>query len=138
MFSQRKKFCVSNLAPSYLLTLTLLSLALLVPAIPAMAQYSGFRDAVVAHFTPQDTALAQAALNEALNSPGSHTDQTPHIKQWQNPETSARGTVRAEPVFDRDGQKCRRARIDNFARGEHGVTRFTFCEVEPGRWKVLG
>ena len=88
------------------------------------------KDAPLARMTAEDLRLAREALQRALDQ-GRDGEEF----QWQNPGTSASGTVTPLSTFEKQGLKCRGLAFSLTARGETSRTGWNVCRTPDG-WKV--
>lgn len=89
------------------------------------------KDSPMSHFSDEDMDLLDDATTEALNTGADGSEVT-----WANPVTGASGTVipmRSEKTED---SECRLLRFINRADGMTGDSRFWFCKMPDGSWKI--
>jgi len=109
--------------------LTLAALVASAPAVQATNIMSLLRETPAELFTPADYELFDAALRNALADL-----RQDGVVQWSNPETRAGGSVTVIREYQRDGNACKRLRVDNHANNRKGYTTFDFCHQAEGRW----
>jgi surface antigen len=111
----------------------LAALATLVLAcLPAHAINEVFaKDAPIAQMTEDDFKIAGDTLNKALDEGRDGQDF-----EWKNPATSASGTIRALPRFEKDGMHCRGVAFSTVVKGKEGRSKWNACKT-PSGWKVL-
>jgi hypothetical protein len=102
-----------------------LSATLAAIAIPASAFITDFLDkSPMAYFTDKDRELLNAASIKALNGvDGSTTD-------WENPDSTHRGSVTPLKTYERNGKPCRAVKYHNEAEGYTSDGIFEMCKVE--------
>ena len=100
-------------------------------ATPALAINDMFaKDAPITRMTEDDFRIAGEVMRKALDE-GQDGQSFP----WQNPSTSASGTVTALATFEKQGMKCRGAAFTITTRGETSRSQWNLCRT-PGGWKV--
>jgi surface antigen len=110
-------------------SLALLMGACLLAAAPgAQALNSGFlRTSVLEKLTAADVEIGSRAAREALDSGGG--------REWTNPATGARGTIRILGTVDVPNHTgCRRTRLDVAAGGRSGGGNCSLCKTPSGAW----
>ncbi len=89
--------------------------------------YGFLGTSVLAKLTPADVEIGSRATREALDSG--------EDREWQNPATGARGTIRILGTVDvADHKECRRTRLDVVAGGRSGGGNYTLCRAQSGAW----
>jgi surface antigen len=88
------------------------------------------RDAPVARMTKEDFDVAGAVMRKALDE-----GQDGQVFPWNNPASSASGTITPLARFTRDGTECRGAAFTITAGGKTGSSRWNLCRTSGG-WKV--
>lgn len=107
--------------------------AAVVAAIPpaALAVNEMFaKDAPITRMTQEDFDIAGAVMRKALDE-----GQEGHAYPWNNPATSASGTVTPLVSFTRRGMRCRGAAFTITTRGETSRSQWNLCRTPEG-WKV--
>jgi surface antigen len=106
----------------------LLGACLLATAPAVLAFNYGFlRTSVLERLTREDIELGSRVTREALDSG--------EDREWSNPATGARGTIRILGTVDvgtRTG--CRRTRLEVTAGGRSGGGNYTLCKTASGAW----
>jgi surface antigen len=97
--------------------------------VPAMNLTPLLQDTPAQLFTVQDYGLFDVALKKALDEA-----RQAEVVQWENPETRAGGSVTVVQEYQREGNACKRLRIDNRAGQRVGYSVFDFCRQADGRW----
>ena len=114
---------------------SLLAICLLAFSVNASAQYSAFKDAVVADFSKEEMATFRSTISEALNS-----TESPITKKWDSKTSDAGGTVTAGEMFTKsikgEDLPCRKIETNNHARGQSGKQINTYCKIKDGSWKI--
>ena len=113
---------------------TCMRLAFLVAALVATTAASAanlgyMKDAPIARFTDQDMALFTETLNGVLDD-GADGE----ARSWSNPDTKARGEIKAIKSFERSAAPCRRLAIKNWAKGRSASGQYNFCKKATGEW----
>ena len=107
--------------------------SLLLLAGPAGAQNLQFLgEAPVAFADERDAALFDAALDQVMadGRPGD-------TRTWDNPQSTAKGTITLLERSDRDGLPCGRVRIRNEIKGRVGSGEYSLCMPRPGEWLMV-
>jgi surface antigen len=86
-------------------------------------------DAPFAHFKGKDQALFESALHLVLDNGTSGFTQS-----WSNPDTKARGEVKAVKSYARADAPCRTVAIANRAGGRTSSANYNFCKSAGGKW----
>ncbi len=89
------------------------------------------KDAAVAEFSNEDYDLLLATLDSALN----HNEDGASSK-WDNPQTGHSGIITPLDSSVIKNMQCRKVKIINHAKNNHGQPVFTFCKVD-NQWKIL-
>jgi hypothetical protein len=55
---------------------------------------------------------------------------------WENPATSASGSITVVEEFEAGGRPCKRLRIENRANGQTGTGLWQYCREPDGRWEL--
>jgi surface antigen len=102
--------------------------ALLAFATPAQAfNYRFLQQSVLERLTAADIEIGSRTTREALDSG--------EDREWANPGTGARGTIRILGTVDvGSGKDCRRTRLDVTAGGRSGGGTYTLCRTPRGTW----
>jgi len=79
--------------------------------------------------TVRDYELFDIALKKTLAEVGQDG-----VVQWDNPETRAGGSMTVIREYQREGNACKRLRVDNHANNRKGYTTFDFCHQADDRW----
>jgi surface antigen len=96
------------------------------PSVQAF-NYGFLGTSVLAKLTPADVEIGSRVTREALDSG--------EDREWQNPATGARGTIRILGTVDVPNHKdCRRTRLDVVAGGRSGGGNYTLCRTKSGSW----
>jgi surface antigen len=102
-----------------------------VAAMHALAINDMFaKDAPITRMTAEDFRIAGDVMRHALDE-GKDGQAYP----WQNPASSASGTVTPLATFERQGMKCRGAAFTITTRGETSRSQWNLCRTPDG-WKV--
>jgi surface antigen len=105
--------------------------ALLLAAFPAMAINDMFaKDAPVAKMTEEDFRVAGLVVQKALDDAADG-----ETRSWENPATSASGSITPLARFERRGLPCRGAKFVITAGGTTASSEWVLCRTET-RWKV--
>lgn len=88
------------------------------------------RDAPITRMTQEDFDIAGAVMRKALDE-----GQEGHAYPWNNPATSASGTVTPLASFTRQGMSCRGAAFTITTRGQTSRSEWNLCRT-PAGWKV--
>jgi surface antigen len=88
------------------------------------------RDAPVARMTKEDFEVAGAVMRKALDE-----GRDGQAFEWNNPASSASGTVTPLARFSRQGMECRGAAFTLTAGGKSSTSRWNLCRTPDG-WKV--
>jgi len=88
------------------------------------------RDAPITRMTQEDFDIAGAVMRKALDE-GEQGKAYP----WNNPATSASGTVTPLASFTRQGVQCRGAAFTITTRGKTSRSQWNLCRTPQG-WKV--
>jgi surface antigen len=110
-------------------SLVLLMGACLLAAAPVAQAFNfGFlRKSVLEKLTRADVEIGSRATREALDSG--------EDREWTNPATGARGTIRILGTVDvPEHEACRRARLDVTAGGVSGGGNYILCRTPSGAW----
>jgi surface antigen len=86
-------------------------------------------DAPLANFKGKDRETFDATLYGVLDDgkPGT-------TRAWSNPETKARGEVKAVKSFTRGESACRTVHVSNWAQGRTSSANYNFCKSAQGKW----
>ncbi|HET7402845.1 MAG TPA: RT0821/Lpp0805 family surface protein [Usitatibacter sp.] len=115
---------------SHFLRVPLAALAALA-AMPTLAINEMFaKDAPITRMTAEDFRIAGEVMRRALDE-----GEDGHAYPWENPASSASGTVTPLARFDRQGMKCRGAAFTITTRGETSRSQWNLCRTPDG-WKV--
>lgn len=106
----------------------LLGACLLAAAPAALAFNYGFlRTSVLERLTREDIEIGSQTTREALDSG--------EDREWSNPATGARGTIRILGTVDVGSRTgCRRTRLEVTAGGRSGSGTYTLCKTPSGAW----
>jgi surface antigen len=86
-------------------------------------------DAPLAQFKGKDRETFDAVLYAVLD------DGKPGMtRAWSNPETKARGEVKAVKSFTRGESACRTVHVSNWAQGRTSSANYNFCKSAQGKW----
>jgi len=113
--------------PAILLSVATAALA---PAAALAINDMFARDAPVARMTKEDFEVAGAVMRKALDQ-----GRDGEIFEWDNPASSASGTVTPLARFSRQGMQCRGAAFSITAGGKTSSSRWNLCRTADG-WKV--
>ena len=109
-----------------------LALAALLACAPVHAINEMFaKDAPISRMTKEDLDIAGAVMRKALDE-----GKDGQLFEWNNPKTSASGTVTALKAFDKQGMHCRGAAFSTSAGGKSSRSEWNLCKTPEG-WKVL-
>jgi len=89
------------------------------------------KDVAVAEFSNEDYDLLLATLDSALNHNEGGTSS-----QWNNPQTGHSGVIIPLDSSIIKNMQCRKTKIINHAKSNHGQSVFTFCKID-NQWKIL-
>ncbi|HZZ94625.1 MAG TPA: RT0821/Lpp0805 family surface protein [Usitatibacter sp.] len=103
--------------------------ALAAPAALAINEMFA-KDAPISRMTADDFEVAGAVMRKALDE--GHDGQA---YPWNNPATSASGTVTPMASFTRQGLHCRGAAFTITTRGQTSRSAWNLCRTPDG-WKV--
>ena len=87
------------------------------------------KDAPIAQLQGDDLKIAMATLNKALDE-----GRDGETSSWSNPATQASGTIVPGAAFERQGMKCRSARLTINAKGQASSSDWNLCRTSDG-WK---
>jgi surface antigen len=107
--------------------------SLVVLGLPAQAFniYPLFRDTPAERFDDRDIDLFLAAKSKAL------TEQpVGEPVQWENPATSAGGSITVVEELEAGGRPCKRLRVENRANGRSATGVWQYCREPDGRWEL--
>jgi surface antigen len=108
------------------------SLALAGPAFAANLGFLG--NAPISRMTKEDVDILYKTAVEVLE-----TSRDGDGQEWENPATSAGGTLRALDSFTGSaGERCRHLRVNNRAGGLRNQSVVTVCKQPDGQWKLVG
>jgi surface antigen len=107
--------------------------SLSVLALPAQAFniYPLFRDTPAERFNDRDIDLFLEAKGKALAG-----QPVGEPVRWENPATSASGSITVIEEFEAGGRPCKRLRIENRANGQTGTGLWQYCREPDGRWEL--
>ena len=88
------------------------------------------KDAPITRMTKDDFEIAGAVMRKALDE-----GEDGRAYPWNNPATSASGTVTPLAPFTRQGLRCRGAAFTITTRGETSRSQWNLCRTAEG-WKV--
>jgi surface antigen len=109
-----------------------LLLAVFAVATPVAASNMGFmNDTPYVHFTKEDHAIFDEALQDVLNK-GADGES----RKWTNPASKAGGDLKVLKSFQRGQTTCRRLSIANKAKGRSASGQYNFCRQASGEWKL--
>lgn len=93
--------------------------------------YRDLRTAPIAWFNDRDMEMMTEAFNKAMdnNDDGASTE-------WSNDDTGHHGTITPLDTSRQGSQTCRRARVENYAGSNHGITRLKFCRNNGEPWQI--
>jgi surface antigen len=89
------------------------------------------KDAPITRMTEEDFRIASGVMRHAFED-----GRDGQEFGWQNPSTSASGTVTPVATFEKQGMKCRGAAFTITTRGETSRSEWNVCRT-PGGWKVV-
>lgn len=107
--------------------------SIVVLSLPAQAFniYPLFKDTPAERFDDRDIDLFMAAKSKAL------TEQpVGEPVRWENPATSASGSITVVEEFQVGSRPCKRLRIENRANGQSGTGIWQYCREPDGRWEL--
>lgn len=81
-------------------------------------------------FTDADYAMFFDHAQQAATGP------LGELKEWSNPKSGAKGSVRAVRSYTRDDNSCRELRGQNYARGRTESFRLAICKGPDGEWRI--
>jgi surface antigen len=112
---------------------TLFAFALVLAAVPAMAQnWVGLlKNTAAERFDEEDLQLFLANSRKALAE-----GKDGETASWENPKTRARGDITVLRSFESKGRPCKEVRVRNQAQGRKGDNTFNLCQVD-GKWRLL-
>lgn len=114
-----------------LVALALLSCSLI--SLSAIGgNYSFLQDSPVRYFSDQDWQLYKAAAEEALDHRSNGTKVT-----WKNPHSGSWGYFQPISTIMKNGVKCRKLNIFDYANHRRAMSTFEACKYKDG-WKVPG
>lgn len=117
--------------PFHRLVRAVLIAATLIGAPALAANWSFLKDAAIAKFNKDDMALFSRTLESGLEAAPNGKPVT-----WSNPETGARGSVTVLETRTQGNRRCRKAQVQNKARGSEGSTAQWFCKEASGEWML--
>ena len=98
----------------------------------AMAANMGFLDNTpISRFNDQDNKMLQAAFQKAMNESEDGT-----TVEWKNEKTTSGGTFTPIESFERQGAKCRKAKVTTEHKLLKGEGQYNFCKNSKGAWKL--
>jgi surface antigen len=89
------------------------------------------KDAPITRMTEEDFRIASEVMRRAFDD-----GRDGQEFGWQNPATSASGTVTPVATFEKQGMKCRGAAFTITTRGETSRSEWNVCRT-PAGWKVV-
>jgi surface antigen len=99
-------------------------------AVPAWAVNTMWaKDAPIAQLSGDDLKIALATMNKALDD-----GRDGEVRSWSNGATKASGTVTPGAPFERQGMRCRSARLTIDANGHASSSDWNLCRTPDG-WK---
>lgn len=107
--------------------------SLVVLSLPAQAFniYPLFKDTPAERFNDRDIDLFLGAKSKAL------TEQpVGEAVRWENPATSASGSITVVEEFQVGDRPCKRLRIENRANGQSATGLWQYCRDPDGRWEL--
>ena len=108
-------------------------LVLLVACQGAMAANMAFLDNTpISRFNDQDNKMLQAAFQKAMNDSEDGT-----TVEWKNEKTTSGGTITPIESFERQGAKCRKAKVTTEYKLLRGEGQYNFCKNAKGAWKLV-
>ena len=109
---------------------------LLLPALPAMAQYRNlFPVGPNKGLTSADTDAMLSSINVLNRDPRVAVGSS---ESWRNAATGSHGTSSVTQILQRDGLTCHLVHQEIFVRGAipARVYNFTWCLTHGGDWKI--
>ncbi|MGZ5036273.1 MAG: RT0821/Lpp0805 family surface protein [Usitatibacter sp.] len=88
------------------------------------------KDAPITRMTDDDFRIASGVMRKALDE-----GQDGKSYDWNNPKTSAAGTITPTNAFERQGMRCRGAKFTIKAGGVTSQSAWNLCKTPQG-WKV--
>jgi len=86
--------------------------------------------APITHMNEKDVQLFREAMGQALADSKDGSEF-----QWENPETQAKGSVKAVRTFDEGDRRCRDVYLDSYAKGRREKGTYPFCRKKDGGWE---
>src|SRR5204862_1466019 len=91
-----------------------------------------FKDSAASEFDDEDIEMFIQAFRKAAS-------ETPvgETVNWENPATTASGSIQVKKEFELSGHPCRTLTVKNQAKGRMGKFTGSVCRNAEGKWKAV-
>lgn len=98
-------------------------------SVTVSSNYNFLKNSVISEYSDSDIEMLLEHVQIGLNEN--------RTVEWHNENTGHGGSITPGEPARHDGLTCRYATITNKSKSKQGTTRFKFCKMEDGTWKIV-